>query len=530
MAGYVFGVALTLTLGVLVVAALVIAWRRPYLGLPILVGGMAVHNAALMFLLTAGVPDLVIRCLQLWKEALLALLVFRLAVGLVRPGLRPTLSAALTSWRSSWLVVRLLDLGVALFAVMLLIYTVLPLAAGDSGASLTQRLLELRVLEMLPLLYLFGRVWPPVNLRLGLGAVVVVAVLVSLIGLIELFFLPTRTWLDLGILRFDSWLGFHYPGPGGLPQNFFQSTSGGLLRRMVSTYLSPLGIAYTGILVIPAAFMAAVSPGGRKRYAWLALALVLVGMTFSLTRLALLCIAVEAIVLLLLRLRRSGVLAAGAIVAAVAFGLLVYPSFGPLVSVDLADVRPPLGAQMLGFYSGSGSISASASASGSGSISASGDQHVDVTTDVINALATGDDLSIQAHIGAVANGLRFVGEHPLGVGLGTSVTRYGSTSGPGESALFAIGADIGLLGLLLFIAVYGGLVLSGLAIAWLWREDVAKCALGAVVGVGGLALAPVVLTSQVWSNFSVTFLFWWAAGSVVTLVAKSLKERSHQDA
>jgi len=517
----VFGVALTLTLGMLVLAALVITWRRPYLALPILVGGMAVHNAALMFLLTAGVPDFVVRCLQLWKEALLALLALRLAVGLVRSGLRPTLSAALTSWRSSCLMVRLLDLGVALFAVMLLAYTIIPVAAGDSGASLTQRLLELRELELIPLLYLFGRVWPPVNLRLGLGAVVAVAVVVSLVGLLELFFIPTRTWLDLGILRFDSWLGYHYPGPGGLPENFFQATSGGLLRRMVSTYLSPLGIAYTGILVIPAAFMAAVAPGGRKRYAWLALALVLVGMSFSLTRLALLCIAVEAIVLLLLRLRRAGVLAAGAIAAAVAFGLLVYPSFGPLVSVDLADVRPPLGAQMLGFYPGAG---------GGGGGGGGGGQSVNVTVDVINALATGDDSSIQAHIGAVANGLRFVGEHPLGVGLGTSVTRYGSTSGPGESALFAIGADIGLLGLLLFMVLYGGLVLTGLAVAWFWREDVSKCALGAVVGAGGLALAPVVLTSQVWSDFSVTFLFWWAAGSVVTAVVKSRALRSRQDA
>jgi hypothetical protein len=478
---------------------------------------MAIHNAALMLLLAAGVPDLVVRCLQLWKEVLLALLVLKLALGLVQPGLRRTLSAALKSWRSSRLVVRLLDLGVVLFAGLLVVYTVIPVAAGDSGASLTQRLLELRQLELIPLLYLFGRVWPPVSMRLGLGAVVAVAVVVSIVGLLELFFIPTRTWLDLGILRFDSWLGYHYLGPGGLPENFFQSTSGGLLRRMVSTYLSPLGIAYTGILAIPAAFMASVSPGQHKRYAWLALALILVGMSLSLTRLALLCIAVEAIVLVALRLRRSGALAAGAIVAAIAFGLLVYPSFGPLVNVDLADIRPPLGAQMLSFLSEAG-----------------GGQPVyanpNVTPDVMNALATGDDSSIQGHFSALSGGLRFVEEHPLGVGLGTSVARYGAASGPGESALLAIGADIGLLGLLLFIALYGGLVLAGLAMAWIWREDVSKRALGAVVGVGGLALAPVVLTSQVWGNFSVTFLFWWAAGSVVTLVANSLSVRSHQDA
>jgi hypothetical protein len=513
----VWAVALTLALGALAITALVLAWRRPELGLPLLVAGIAFHNAALMLLLTAHVPDLAVRCLQLWKEALLGLLALKLVLGLARSGLRPTLSAALRSWRSLSLAVRLLDSGMALFAVMLVVYTVVPLAARDSQASLTQRLLELRVLELLPLLYLFGRVWPPVTLRFGLGLVIGVAALVTVLGTLELFFIPTKAWLDMGILRFDSWLGYNYPGPQGLPENFFQGTSAGLLRRMVSTYLSPLGIAYTGLLVIPAAFVVAASAGQRKRYAWLALALVLLGMSFSLTRLALLCIVVEAIVLVVLRPRRPGVVAAGAIVAATVFGLLAYPSFGPVVSLDLTDVRPPLGAQVLGFYP-----------------SWSGGQQVNTTTDVVTGLATGlttgDDTSIQAHVDSVISGLRFVAEHPLGVGLGTSVPRFGSASSPGESALFEVGADIGLLGLLLFSALYGGLVLVGFAIAWFRREDVATCALGAIVGVGGLALLPVVLSSQVWSDFSVTFLFWWAAGSVVTALARNRALRSRADA
>jgi O-antigen ligase len=95
--------------------------------------------------------------------------------------------------------------------------------------------------------------------------------------------------------------------------------------------------------------------------------------------------------------------------------------------------------------------------------------------------------------------------------------------------MFAIGADTGALGLVLFLALYGGLVLVGLSIVWRRRDDVALCALGAVVGVGGLALAPVVLTSQVWGNFSVTFLFWWAAGSVVAAVAAGYAPPKRQD-
>jgi hypothetical protein len=522
----VWAAALTLALGGLAITALATAWRRPELGLPLLVAGIAIHNAALMLLLTAHVPDVAVRCLQLWKEALLGLLALRLVLGLARSGLRPTLSAALRSWRSLSLAVRLLDSGMALFAFMLVVYTVVPLAARDSQASLTQRLLELRVLELLPLLYLFGRVWPPVSLRFGLGLVIGVAALVTVAGMLELFFIPTKAWLDMGILRFDSWLGFNYPGPRGLPENFFQGTSAGLLRRMVSTYLSPLGIAYTGLLVIPAAFVVAASPGQHKRYAWLALALVLLGMSFSLTRLALLCIVVEAVILVALRLHRPGAVAAGAIVAATVFGLLGYPSFGPVVSVDLADVRPPIGQQLLSTVSHLGA--------GGGGGGGGGGQQVNTTTDVVTGLAagltSGDDTSIQAHVDSVVSGLRFVAEHPLGVGLGTAVPRFGSASSPGESALFEVGADIGLLGLLLFLALYGGLVLAGFAIAWRRREDVATCALGAVVGVGGLALFPVVLSSQVWSDFSVTFLFWWAAGSVVTALARNRTLPSYADA
>jgi hypothetical protein len=38
-----------------------------------------------------------------------------------------------------------------------------------------------------------------------------------------------------------------------------------------------------------------------------------------------------------------------------------------------------------------------------------------------------------------------------------------------------------------------------------------------VAAVGGLALIPITLTSDVWGDLSVTFLFWWAAGYSATV-------------
>ena len=45
--------------------------------------------------------------------------------------------------------------------------------------------------------------------------------------------------------------------------------------------------------------------------------------------------------------------------------------------------------------------------------------------------------------------------------------------------------------------------------------------------VGGFALIPITLTSDVWGDLSVTFLFWWAAGASATLAARRLPERPH---
>ncbi len=499
----VFGVFLLLVLAAAIMAGMVVCWRQPVLALPILVGGLAIHNFVLMLLLDVQVPGEIIRGLQSWKELILVLVLLKIGLGLMRPGLREGLRQAAGRWRTLPLFVRLLDMSVALFAAVLVIYTIAPIALGDSQATFTQRLLKLRQLELLCGLYVCGRAYPPTSLKYGLGIVVAVAAIVSAIGMVELFFIPTKSWFDFGILKFDSWLGFSYLGPGGLPENFFTTTTGGLLRRAVSTYLSPLGIAYTGILVVPIAFVMAMSAKQRRVPTWTLVTVFAIGLALSLTRLALLCVAVEAVALLLLFRLRSGLLPFGAIVAAVAFALLVYPSFGPVVSYELSDVRPPVGASMLGYDK---------TPSGE-----PGPSTPSISTDVVERLATADDASIRAHIKAIENGLGFVAAHPLGVGLGTSVSRYGDASGPGESAFFQIAGDIGWLGLVLFSAIYFGVMVVGLVLTWYRRDDAAKCAVGAVAGIGSLALFPIVLTSQVWGDFSVTFLLWWVAGSAVTL-------------
>ena len=198
---------------------------------------------------------------------------------------------------------------------------------------------------------------------------------------------------------------------------------------MVSTYLSPLGIAYTGLLVVPLAVTFALSTR-RARWPWVAFALVVISIALSVTRLALICLAVESIVLAVVLRRRWAAAATGFALAAVVAGFLVYPSFGPIVSFHLADVRPPLGTQILTLIGGGQLPSPPPVEIG------------DLPTDMLNRMAT-SDASIQAHVASLRQGADFVVAHPLGVGLGASVPRFGTATGPGESGLFQIGAETG---------------------------------------------------------------------------------------
>src|SRR5262249_29032092 len=144
-----------------------------------------------------------------------------------------------------------LDWVAIAFTALLAVYVVLPANWLGGETHLLQRLIAFRIDVLLPLLYFLGRVLArPAEGDLALSAWLIVgaAAVVGAFGLYELWFVPTVRWLDWGVNLYSSWLGFKYKGPAGLPENFFQSLPDGLLlRRMVSTYISPLGIAYTGL-------------------------------------------------------------------------------------------------------------------------------------------------------------------------------------------------------------------------------------------------------------------------------------------
>jgi hypothetical protein len=448
--------------------------RAPFRGLGVLVAGMAIHNIVIMTLLRLGTPGILIRLVQFWKEgillALLGLVAVR-ALAMWRAGGRPRLLLI------DWIMVG--------FAALVLLYFVIPSSALAGHANLSQRVLGARVLLLLPLLYLFGRVFFSTHrddLTWNLTFIAGSAAFVGIAGLVELWLVPTRWWVDAGANLFSAWLGFTYHGPAGLPENFFQSAGEGLyLRRMVSTYISPLPIAYTGLLVVPLAVSLLLVKRRSQQVRFLRIAillLVIAGMLLSVTRLALVLLVAEFLLLALIWRRRWIILGTPIVAGLAATVLFGYPHVGPLVTSDLRPV-----------------------------------EHRPINIGIVSQ----EDPSAAEHSATLAQDLQYVIQHPLGAGLGTSINRFGQAAGTGESAFFGVFGEVGFLGGLLYMLAYALMLVYGLR-AWTRnRDDPLLSALALVSLVGALGLAPIMATSDVWSDFSVTFLLWWAAGFTVSL-------------
>src|SRR5205085_286209 len=71
-------------------------------------------------------------------------------------------------------------------------------------------------------------------------------------GLIEEYTVGVGWWHRSGAVGyFRHQLGFDYHGPGGMPENFaFNTGNNHLFRRLISTFISPLGAAYMFVVAL----------------------------------------------------------------------------------------------------------------------------------------------------------------------------------------------------------------------------------------------------------------------------------------
>ncbi len=425
----------------LLAAAAVPVWRRPVAALYLFVVGLALHNAVMAALYAAGVRGSTLTAITAWKEILLTVALARVVHDCARERRLPFRPAA-----ADWLA-----LG---FAALAAVYALVPQSALGGQAGHRAVALALRH-DVVPVgAYFLGR-----SLRLGRDdlrrlawTLLGTAGFVAAVGLVDAYAVPIGWWRTNGVIDyFHKHLGYDYHGTGtklepsgatyGLPENFIYNVGGDkpFLRRLVSTFLSPLA---SGYLFVVALLVAAAVLRARKVVAGLAL-VTAAGLLWTFSRSSLLALAVGLVVLAALR-RRPVALAAAVLTVAVAIGWAhLFPKIGPTgnwTRVDLVYQHRLAQAQQ--------------------------------SRRAFTATSAGEP-SLHEHWESLKDGVRTMIRHPQGYGLGNVGQTASRTNTPlkaGESNYTELGVELGVLGTVLWtawgLALLAGLVRAGRGDRW----------------------------------------------------------------
>ena len=385
-----------------------------------LVVGLALHNAAMAQLWDLGVRGSALDVVAAWKEALL-LVALCLAAWEARG--RPT--------------VRIADVLAAAYTIVVVVYAIIPQDALGGEATTRGELLALRH-HLLPVAaYALGRLlsawWRE---RSGFAATVVLAAAgVVVIGLLDLAFVNLQAWRDSGVPDwYREQLDLEYMGLSGLPENWVYNTGDeqNPIRRLVSTFLSPLASAYA--LVVALVYVLS----RRFRWWWGLLAVVLyAGLLYTHTRAAFGALIAGLLVLALAQRRLAPIVYAAVSLAIGALFLVAYPAIGPSTSYtqeELAFLRE------------------------------NAEREPEESSDPFAA----DESSTESHWRNLRDGIRTVRDHPQGYGLGNAgvvAKRTGVKIKAGESTYTELGVDAGIAGLTAFVLWCVALLFA------LWRRE-----------------------------------------------------------
>ncbi|MGH3072771.1 MAG: O-antigen ligase family protein [Gaiellaceae bacterium] len=381
--------------------------RIPRFALYAFVVALPFHNLAMAELWDAGVRDAALDAVSAWKEVLLAaglaVVVWR------RRGL--TFNAGAADW-----------LALA-YAGFVLLYAVIPQDWLGGEASARGILYGVRH-DLTPVAcYFLGRGLTMTARDRALVARLIlgVAAVVAAWGLVDIYAVSLQTWRDSGAPGwFEEQLGLTYRGLSGLPENFVYNLGDERpLRRLVSTFLSPLATAY---LLLVAIMLAAT---WRRRGRWLPAltALLALGLffTYSRTTIAALALGLAALGYGL----RSWwpVAAAVVLVAASFFFVRAYPDIAPETRYTAEELE----------------------------IQREGGRREPTSRDPFSP----GESSFSSHLDSLEEGIETVVEHPHGYGVGNAGVTAKRTDvdiKAGESTYTELGVELGLLGMLAFIA------------------------------------------------------------------------------
>jgi hypothetical protein len=420
--------------------------RLARVALAALVVGLALHNVAMAQLWELGVRGDALDVVAAWKEALLLVALLVVAWKVRR---LPLATAA--------------DVLAAAYAAVVVLYAILPQDWLDGTATTRGELLALRH-HLLPVAaYVLGRLVSAWWRQERLGIVVALtAAGLAIIGLLDLAFVSLQAWRDSGVPGwYREQLGLEYEGLSGLPENWVYNTGDETnpIRRLVSTFLSPLASAYA--FVVALLFVLA---RPRRWWAVLLALLLYAGLLYTHTRAAVVALAVGLVLLAVAQRRAAPLVLAAASVAVAAAFFVAYPDIGPSTSYTEEELE---------------------------FLRQNAEEEPGASTDPFSP----SESSLSSHWRNLRDGLEAVLEHPQGYGLGNSgvvAKRTGVEIRGGESTFVELGVDTGLAGLVAF-SLWSLAVLVGLwrREAWLAAAFAAVLLLGLqtdVIGVHWLAV------------------------------------------
>jgi len=424
-----------------------------------LVVGLALHNVVMAELWDAGVRGRTLDVVAAWKEVLL-LLAFLVVAWKVRR--LPSITAA--------------DVFAGAYAASLLVYALLPQGWLGGNATTHGILLAVRH-DLLPVGgYAFGRLlglaWREPR-HVGMLAALTAAG-VAVVGLFDVFFVSLQSWRDSGVPGwYREQLSLDYRCLSYLPENWVYNTGeeSNPIRRLVSTFLSPLATAY--VLTVALVFVVS------RLFRWWAVvlsALLFVALLYTHTRAAILALAGGLLLLALVQRRLPPLIVAGLAVLVSAGFFAVYSTIGPSTSYTAAELV---------------------------CLRKNAQEHPGASAEPFST----SDASLSSHWRNLRDGVTTVMHHPQGYGLGNAgvvAMRTGVQIQAGESTYPELGVETGIVGVAAFL-LWNLALLVGLwkrKAAWLAAAFAAVLLLGLQTDIIGVHWIAVVV--------------WAAAGMAIT--------------
>jgi glycosyltransferase involved in cell wall biosynthesis len=500
------GLGVKLVAGYVVALLLALVLRRPQWALFIIIVVVPLHNLAMAFLLAQTGSVAFVKLIQPWKEVVVALALARVVLPMAYRALRRR------PWAVPGLRMTPLDVVVALFVVLCAISVALP----NHLVPLTGRLYGLRDLAMPLAVYALARLAPLT--RRDLKAVV------ALIGLDVAAFAVVAIgeraiWGNDLLLAVDYGhyikviFGTTFPLPHNTPWTFYTA---GYLPRAGSLAVGPLDVSILVLIALPILLVAA---SARSQFAgrWAAVVLGIVtllgGATLVLAwgRESLVLVVLEfALVLWLVRPRWQWRGVALALVGGIIGGAL-------LVSVATFVVQAPDDHARV-HLANTGLVrllmlppSSQPPHSRSGA------------SELLSQSSSGNNPSTVGHLQSLVKLTGAILRHPQGYGIGTSGqvgNRFANVDLSGETSYLSVGVELGVLGLLLYLAIFAGAIFA------CWRAVRSRLPLLERTVLLGVAIAWLtifvhgIFAEVTLNTFAMYFLFWMA-GTAVSLLQMS---------